>query len=63
MISGEGNSLETVQHTMDKIVEVLQEPHSITAVLACNDLMALGLRMPVKKAWIENSKGYLDYRL
>lgn len=53
---GEGNSLETVQHTMDKIVEVLQEPHSITAVLACNDLMALGVMNACKKLGLKIRK-------
>lgn len=46
---GEGNSLETVQYTMNKMIAMLQKEHDVTAVLACNDLMALGVMNACKK--------------
>ncbi len=44
-----GNDLETVQHSMKKVHERLLEPHPPTAILACNDWMAVGARNAVKK--------------
>lgn len=46
---GEGNSLETVKNTTDKIITTLQKDQEISAVLACNDLMALGVMNASKK--------------
>lgn len=46
---GEGNSLETVESTTSKLVEILLNDQEITAVLACNDLMALGVINAGKK--------------
>ena len=38
---GEGNSTETAEHTMEKLLEVLPQTDA-TAVFCCNDLMAAG---------------------
>ena len=40
-ISG-GNSLDTVELTVNKIMEVLLQRKDITAVMCCNDLMGIG---------------------
>lgn len=46
---GEGNSLETVKNTTDTIAVTLRKDQNISAVLACNDLMALGVMNASKK--------------
>ena len=53
---GEGNSLETVQYTMNKMIAMLQKEHDVTAVLACNDLMALGVMNACKKLGLRVKK-------
>lgn len=39
---GKGNGAETVDNTINKITEVLSKNRNITAIFACNDLMAVG---------------------
>ncbi len=46
---GQGNSIETVNQTMEKGFNLLSENSDITAVLACNDLMAIGMMNACKK--------------
>lgn len=45
---GDGNSNETVDHTMQKVLEILPSTNA-TAVFACNDLMAAGVVNACKK--------------
>lgn len=39
---GEGNVEKTVDNTMDKVIMAVQSGRKITAIFACNDLMAVG---------------------
>ncbi|MFT8350919.1 LacI family DNA-binding transcriptional regulator [Clostridium saccharoperbutylacetonicum] len=49
---GNGNSSETVDNTINKFIEILKTT-SATAVLACNDLMAVGVLNACKKLNID----------
>ncbi|WP_238918436.1 LacI family DNA-binding transcriptional regulator [Clostridium sp. YIM B02555] len=49
---GNGNSSETVDNTINKFIEILKIT-SATAVLACNDLMAVGVLNACKKLNID----------
>lgn len=49
---GDGNSSETVDNTLNKMLEILPSS-SATAVFACNDLMAVGVLNACKKLKIK----------
>ena len=46
---GQGNSIETVNNTMEEGIKFLSENKDISAVFACNDLMAIGIINACKK--------------
>lgn len=46
---GEGNIIETVDNTTNKLLNILSDRKDITAIFACNDLMALGVINACKK--------------
>lgn len=46
---GHGNSIQTVNKTMEKGLKLLSENKDITGIFACNDLMAIGIMNACKK--------------
>lgn len=46
---GHGNSIQTVNKTMEKGLKLLSENKDITGIFACNDLMAIGVMNACKK--------------
>ena len=46
---GYGNSIETVDKTMELTLDLLEKYNDISAVFACNDLMAIGVMNACKK--------------
>ncbi len=46
---GHGNSIQTVNQTMEKGLNLLSNNKDITGVFACNDLMAIGIMNACKK--------------
>lgn len=46
---GEGNIIETVDNTTNKLIHILNDRKDITAIFTCNDLMALGVINACKK--------------
>ena len=49
---GDGNSSETVENTMNKLIDILPKTKA-TAIFACNDLMAVGVLNACKKLKIK----------
>lgn len=39
---GDGNNMEVISMTKNKVIEVLKQDASITSIFACNDMMAVG---------------------
>ena len=46
---GHGNSIQTVNQTMEKGLKLLSENKDINGIFACNDLMAIGIMNACKK--------------
>ena len=46
---GHGNSIQTVNKTMEKGLKLLSEDKDISGIFACNDLMAIGIMNACKK--------------
>lgn len=46
---GKGNSIETVNQTMEHCIRILEKNKNITAVFTCNDLMGIGVINACKK--------------
>ena len=46
---GHGNSIQTVNKTMERGLKLLSSNKDVTGVFACNDLMAIGIMNACKK--------------